>query len=96
MLTFAERIHMLKTWILPTLLLTAKSHLANESVIGSLKLVYNAALGFDIWGVTTTQLSQHKVDRGFGLCFPFHGVDESPAFGSLESTMRPSAVGTQL
>ena len=56
--TLTERIEISNTWILATLLLTAKAYLATDVVVRSLKLVCNTVLGFDSWDVTTTQLSQ--------------------------------------
>ena len=53
-LTLLERVQLLKVWILPVLLLTARAYHASEQEERSLKTVYNTALGFDSWGVTLT------------------------------------------
>ena len=57
-LCLRKRLLLLKTWILPTILLTARSYFPSEMSIKSLKLVYNTALGLDSWGVTLDHISQ--------------------------------------
>ena len=69
-LTLLERVQLLKVWILPVLLLTARAYRASEQEERSLKTVYNTALGFDSWGVTLTQLSLQPDSGGHGLAPP--------------------------
>ena len=69
-LTLLERVQLLKVWILPVLLLTARAYRASEQEERSLKPVYNTALGFDSWGVTLTQLSLQPDSGGHGLAPP--------------------------
>ena len=65
-----EAIILLKTWILPTLLLTARSYFPSEHTIKALKIVFQTALGVDSWGVTLRELAQHPECGGFQLPTP--------------------------
>ena len=62
-LSIPAKTTLLKTWILPTLLLTPRAYVADRSVVSALNTVYNILFCFDNWGITTHQLSQHR-DRG--------------------------------
>ena len=46
-LSLKERVLLLKTWVLPVLLLIATAHRVTEQEERSLKIVFNTALGFD-------------------------------------------------
>ena len=70
-LSIPEKITLLKTWILPTLLLTARAYAADRSVVSALNTVYNILFSFDGRGFTTHQISQHR-DRGGGTQYPCH------------------------
>ena len=59
-----------KTWVLPTLLLTARSSFPSEHTIKALKIVFQTALGVDSWGVTLRELAQHPECGGFQLPTP--------------------------
>ena len=69
-LTLLERVQLLKVWISPVLLLTARAYRASEQEERSLKMVYNTALGFDSWGVTLTQLFLQPDSGGHKLAPP--------------------------
>ena len=66
-LSLVERLLLLKTWVLPVLLLMARAYRATEQEERSLKVVFNTALGFDSWGTTLSQASLHPDDGGFSL-----------------------------
>ena len=69
-LSLRERLLLLKTWILPTILLTARSYFPSEISIKSLKLVYNTALVLDSRGVTLDHISQEPELGGYQLPTP--------------------------
>ena len=69
-LSIPETTTLLKTWILPTLLLTAKAYVADRSVVSALHTVYNILFRFDSWGITTHQLSQHRDKGGYSVPLP--------------------------
>ena len=65
-----ERILLLKTWILPTVLLTARAYFPSDITIKALKGVFNTALGVDSWGVTLDQIAQLPELGGYQLPTP--------------------------
>ena len=65
-----EAIILLKTWVLPTLLLAAMSYYPLEHTIKALKIVFQTTLGVDSWGLTLRELSQHPECGGFQLPTP--------------------------
>ena len=65
-----EAIILLKTWVLPTLLLTAKSYFPSEHTIKALKIVFQTSLGVDSWGFALRELAQHPDCGGFQLPHP--------------------------
>ena len=69
-LSIPEKITFVKTWILPTLLLTARAYVADRSVVSALNTVYNILLCFDSWVITTHQLSQHRDQGGYSVPLP--------------------------
>ena len=69
-LSLAERLLLLKTWVLPVLLLTARAYRATEQEERSLKVVFNTALGFDSWGTPLSQASLHPEEGGFSFPQP--------------------------
>ena len=69
-LSIPEKITLLTTWILPTLLLTAIAYVADRSVVSALHAVYNMLFCFDSWGITTHQLSQHRDQGGYSVPLP--------------------------
>ena len=69
-LSIPEKITLLKTWILPTLLLTARAYVAHRSVVSALNTVYNILFSFDSRGITTHQLSQHRDQGGYSVPMP--------------------------
>ena len=69
-LSLKERILLLKTWILPCVLLTARAYFPSDITIRALKQVYHTALGVDSWGVTLDNLSQPRELGGFLLPTP--------------------------
>ena len=69
-LSTPEKITLLKTWILPTLLLTARAYVADRSVVSALNNVYNILFSFDSWGITTHQISQHRDRGGYSVPMP--------------------------
>ena len=73
-LSLSERLLRLKTWVLPVLLLTAVAYRATEQAEGSLKVVFNTALGFDGWGTMLSLASLHSGDGGFSLPPPSTGL----------------------
>ena len=74
-----EAIILLKTWILPTVLLTARSYFLCDIVVRSLKVVFQTTLGVDSWGVTRHELAQEP-DCG-GDRFPTPKVWLQAQFG---------------
>ena len=52
-----ENNSLLKVWILPTLLLTARAYVADASATLPPNNVYTVLFGFIIWGITTPRLS---------------------------------------
>ena len=69
-LSIPEKITLLKTWILPTLLLTARAYVACRFAVSALNTVYNILFCFDSWGITTHQLSQHRDQGGYSVPLP--------------------------
>ena len=69
-LSIPERISLLKIWILPTLLLTARAYVADAAVTLALNNVYNVLFGFGSWGITAHQLSQHRDKGGYAVPMP--------------------------
>ena len=63
-LSIKERILLLKTWILPRVLLTARAYFLSEITIRALKHVYHTAPGTYSWGVTLDNLAQPREIRG--------------------------------
>ena len=69
-LSIPEKITLPKTWILPTLLLTARAYVAHRSVVSALNTVYNILFCFHSWGITTHPLSQHRDQGGYSVRLP--------------------------
>ena len=65
-----EKITLRKPWFRPTLLLTAKAYVSDWCVVSTLNMVYNILFGFDSWGITTHQLSQHRDQGGYAVSLP--------------------------
>ena len=65
-----ERILLLKTWILPCVLLTARAYFPTDITIRALKHVYHTALGVDSWGVTLDNPAHPRELGGFLLPTP--------------------------
>ena len=61
----AERLLLLKTWVLPVLLLMARAYRGTKKEERFLKVMFNTALVFDSWGTTLSQASLHPDDGGF-------------------------------
>ena len=66
-LTIKERLILLKTWVLPVLLLTARAYVADHTTPSTLTNIHNILFSFDSWGVTLHQLSQTKEYGGYAL-----------------------------
>ena len=66
-LSLAERLLLLKTWVLSVLLLTARAYGATGQEECSLKVVFNTTRGFDSWSTTLSQVSLHPDDGVFSL-----------------------------
>ena len=62
---YRRKVQLLKVWVPPTLLLIARTYLANRSVISAVRHVYHVLFGFDSWGLTCHQLSQRKENGGY-------------------------------
>ena len=87
-LSIKEKLLLLKTWILPCVLLTARAWSPSEIAIRALRHVYHTALGTDSWGVTLDNLAQPRelgdtpsppkiwLHAQSGL--PFHKLLQSP------------------
>ena len=60
---------LLKTWVLPTILLTARAYFPTEVTIKAPKLLFffQTALGADSWGVTFHELAQEPQLGGYQL-----------------------------
>ena len=69
-LSMQERILLLKTWILPCVLRTARAYFPTKITVKALKRVYHTALGVDSWGVTLDNLAQPRELGGFQLPTP--------------------------
>ena len=69
-LSTLEKITLLKTWILPKSLLTARAYVADKSVVSALNNVYNGLFYFESWGITTHQISQHRDQGGYAVPMP--------------------------
>ena len=69
-LSITEKATLPKTWILPALLLTARTYVADRSVVLAPNTVYNILFCFDSWGITTHQLSQHRDQGGYSVPLP--------------------------
>ena len=69
-LSLTEHILLLKTWVLPVMLLTARAYSATEQEERSLKVIFNTSLGFDSWGTTLAQTSLPRDEGGFSLAPP--------------------------
>ena len=69
-LSLKERILLLKMWILPCVLLTARAYFPTDITVRALKQVYHTALGVDSWGVTLDNLAQPRELGGFLLPTP--------------------------
>ena len=66
-LSLQERVQILKIWMPPVLLLTARAYYPDPIVIASLSPAFNTALGFDSWGVTIHQMAKMKAEGGHEL-----------------------------
>ena len=69
-LRLQERVQILKVWILPVVLLTARAYYPDPVVISSLTTVFNTTLGFDSWGITIQQMAKMKTEGGHELASP--------------------------
>ena len=70
-LSLQERVQILKVWILPVVLLTARAYYPDPVVISSLTTVFNTTLGFDSWGITIQQMAKMKTEGGHELASPY-------------------------
>ena len=66
-LTIKEKLVLLKTWVLPVSLLTARAYVAEHSTSSALTNIYNMLFSFDSRGVTLHQLSQDRDHGGYTL-----------------------------
>ena len=66
-LTIKERLVLLKTWVLPVLLLTARAYVADHTTSSDLTNIHNILLSFGSWGVALHQQSQAKENGGYAL-----------------------------
>ena len=64
-LSFPKRVMLLKNWVLPVLLLTARAYRASEQEERSLKIVFNTALGFGSRSITLSQTSLSANEGGY-------------------------------
>ena len=69
-LSIPEKITLLKTWILPTLLMMARAYVADRSVVSALNTVYNILFCCDSWGIKTHKLSQRRDQGGYSVPIP--------------------------
>ena len=69
-LLIPQRIPLLMSWIFPTLRLTTRAYVADASVTSTVNNVYNVLFGFDNWGITAHQLSQHRDKGGYTVPMP--------------------------
>ena len=91
-LSVPEKITLLKTWLLPTLLLTARAYVADRSVVSALNIVYNTLLCFDSRGITTHQLSQHKDQRGYSVPMPQTWLAAQGGTGAVAALTSPTTM----
>ena len=66
-LSLRERIVLLKTWVLPIVLLIARAYFLSDITIRSLKIVYNTTLHLSNRGVTLQIISQESELGGYQL-----------------------------
>ena len=96
-LSIRERSLLLKTWILPCVLLTAWAYFPSDITIRALRHVYHTALGVDSWGVTLDNLASPKDLGGYQLPtpktrlhaqfgLPFHKFLHSPSVFSAQTS----------
>ena len=69
-LSIRDLVLLLKTWILPCVLLTARAYFPSDIVIRALRHVYHTSLGVNSWGVTLDNLAQPKDLGGYQLPTP--------------------------
>ena len=69
-LSIRERVLLLKTWILPFVLLMARAYFLSDITIRALRHVYHTALGVDSRGVALDNLAQPKDLGGYQLPTP--------------------------
>ena len=88
-LSIRERIILLKTWVLPTILLTARAYHPMDITIKAMEVVCETTLGVDSWGVTLHELAQEPELGGYELPtpkvwlhaqfgLPFHKLTQEP------------------
>ena len=56
-----QRVQILKVWILPVVLLTARAYYPDPAIISSLTTVFNTTLGLDSGGITIQQMAKMKI-----------------------------------
>ena len=66
-LSFPGRVMLLKLWILPLLVFIARVVFPTDSVISTLKIVYNVALRLTSWNLTHDILALPRNERGYSL-----------------------------
>ena len=81
-LSLQERVQILKIWMPPVLLLTARAYYPDPIVISSLTTVFQTALGFDSWGLTIHQMAKLKTEGGHELP-PLPGLAHDPSWVGL-------------
>ena len=69
-LSLAERVELLKLWILPLIVYPARVVFPTSPVISMLRTVYSVALRLNSWGVTTSILALPKTLGGLALAQP--------------------------
>ena len=73
-LSIRERIILLKTWVLPTVLLTSRADFPSDVTIQALCFTFQTTLGVNSWGVTFHELAQEPDLDGYQLPTPKVGL----------------------
>ena len=81
-LSLAERVTLLKLWILPLLIYPARVVLPSAEVVSTLSTIYHVALKLNSWGVTLDILAHPPATGGYNLA--------PRRLSCIENTLQPS------
>ena len=62
-----KKVYLLKTWVLPCVLLVARAYFPDDRVVAELRKVYHVALLLSSWGLTLENLARLESEGGYAL-----------------------------